>query len=424
MALSSFQVYAAATPVERFESRMDREANKVKINYQGSFQRMGKSNQDASQRYQPVNTALANMENPGNVASGSGNTQSGVLNEIQRMGDIAVQNTATQVQAFNADRRRKMEAIVARNAAMRRQSGGTATGNMGQYNPVLGGQTVSLSGNLQGLGLTAQQMTNARTIMNVGRQRGLSTGDITIGIMTALAESGLKNVNYGDRDSLGLFQQRMSQGWGNSGQIMNTNYSTNKFFSVLEKTGGSSPWMRAQNVQRSAFADGSNYRAQYNLAQRIVQAATTAAQTAGSSQTKTAAAGWINQNQFKYHDFDGWYGAQCVDLFNFYNKGFVGGGFTSGVTGAKDIWGNPNMNRNYAALGANQRAQMGDVVVYGPSWGGGYGHVGIVVQDLGGQLRVLNANATSAGSRGLTVISTLSKNGMLGYYRPRKLMAA
>lgn len=419
--VSSMQVYAAATPVERFQSRIDKDAAKVRVSYQGSQTRQT-NNQMASQRYQPVNNSLASMEFSGNAHSTNGaHNQSGVLNEIQRMGDIAVDNTATQVNKFNQDRRRQMEAIVARNQAMRAQSGGTASGAV-QYNPVLGGQQVTLSGSLQGLGLTAHQMHNARTIMDVGRKRGLSTGDITIGIMTALAESGLKNVSYGDRDSLGLFQQRHSMGWGTQAQIMNPVYSANKFYDALSRVHGGNPWMRAQLTQRSAFADGSNYRAQYSLAQRIVGAATIAAQTAGSSQTKTAAAGWINQNEFKYHDFDGWYGAQCVDLFNFYNKGFVGGGFTSGVAGAKDIWGNPNMNRNYVAVGRNQRAQMGDVVVYGSSWGGGYGHVGIVVSDQGGTLKVLNANATSAGSKGLTVISTLSKNGMLGYYRPRKLM--
>lgn len=421
MAISSFQVYAAATPVERFQSRIDKDAAKVRLSYQGAQTRQS-SNQMASQSYQPVNNSLASMEFSGNVQSENGaHSQSGTLAEIQRMGDIAVQNTAQQVTKFNTDRRREMEAIVARNNAMRAQSGGTASGAV-QYNPILGGQQVTLSGSLQGLGLTASQMTNARTIMNVGKQRGLSTGDITIGIMTALAESGLKNVNYGDRDSLGLFQQRPSMGWGSAAQVTNPVYSANKFFSTLERTGGPNPWQRAQNVQRSAFADGSNYRAQYSLAQRIVGAATIAAQTAGGSQTKTAAAGWINQNQFKYHDFDGWYGAQCVDLFNFYNKGFVGGQFITGVTGAKDIWGNPGMNKNYVAIRSNQRAQMGDVYVMGPSWGGGYGDTGIVVEDLGSKIKVLSANATSLGPRGPSVISTFTKSGLLGYYRPRKLM--
>lgn len=407
--------FAASTPVERFESKLKKYKPTPIVNTSSTMS--GLNNEQASMNMMPVNTATATMQSGGQVNSVFGpQAQQGILNEIGQIGQIEDMKMSNQVDLANYQHQAEMRRRALQNSVARAQSVGAS----GQgVNPFFGTAKTGLGfgGNLKGLGLDASQMNNARVIMNVGKQRGLSAGDITIGIMTALAESGLRNVRYGDRDSQGLFQQRPSQGWGSVSQITNPIYSAGKFFDTLKTTGGPNPWQRAQNVQRSAFSDGSNYRAQYDLAKRIV----TAASTPGSTATKTAAAGWINQNQFKYHDFDGWYGAQCVDLFNYYNRGFVGGNFIGGVTGATDIWGNPGMNKNYVAVGRNQRAQMGDVVVYGRSWGGGYGHIGIVVEDRGGQLRVLNANANGKANS-VSVISTFGKNDLLGYYRPKRLM--
>jgi TP901 family phage tail tape measure protein len=115
----------------------------------------------------------------------------------------------------------------------------------------------------------ASQLKNAKTIANVGKSMGMSGRDIEIGIMTAITESGLRNVNYGDRDSLGLFQQRPSMGWGTPQQVTNPEYAARKFFSVLKGVTGRSgmdPWLAAQSVQRSAYSDGSNYRPNWNEA--------------------------------------------------------------------------------------------------------------------------------------------------------------
>lgn len=101
-----------------------------------------------------------------------------------------------------------------------------------------------------------EQMANARTIVAVGLEMGMSSRDILIGLMTAMQESGLRNLSYGDRDSLGLFQQRPSQGWGTAAQVTNPLYASRKFFSSLKKLGGRSNlslWQAAQKVQRSAF---------------------------------------------------------------------------------------------------------------------------------------------------------------------------
>ena len=106
---------------------------------------------------------------------------------------------------------------------------------------------------------SAQQLANAALIVSVGRQMGLSTRDIQIGLITAMVESNLINVRYGDRDSLGLFQQRPSQGWGTPEQVMDPQYAARKFFTTLVQLGDSRYSMTmgeaAQAVQRSAYPD-------------------------------------------------------------------------------------------------------------------------------------------------------------------------
>jgi hypothetical protein len=71
---------------------------------------------------------------------------------------------------------------------------------------------------------------NAQVIYRVGKQLGVSDYGIVIALATAMQESSLKNIDYGDRDSVGLFQQRTSQGWGTIAEIMNPVYSARAFF--------------------------------------------------------------------------------------------------------------------------------------------------------------------------------------------------
>src|SRR5699024_6562435 len=80
----------------------------------------------------------------------------------------------------------------------------------------------------------------------------------TIAVATAIQESKLRNISYGDRDSLGLFQQRPSQGWGTEEEILNPFYSTNRFYDALVQVRGWEDGVVtevAQEVQRSAFPD-------------------------------------------------------------------------------------------------------------------------------------------------------------------------
>lgn len=106
--------------------------------------------------------------------------------------------------------------------------------------------------------LSPEQAANAALIAAVAVERGLPARAATIGIATAMQESRLENIDYGDRDSIGLFQQRPSQGWGTIEQIMDPVYSTNAFYDVLETIEGYETMeitVAAQAVQRSGFPD-------------------------------------------------------------------------------------------------------------------------------------------------------------------------
>lgn len=101
-----------------------------------------------------------------------------------------------------------------------------------------------------------EQLADATTIYQVSVTLGLPPYAAQIAIATALQESSLININYGDRDSLGLFQQRPSQGWGTPAQIMDPVYASTKFYEALVKIPRWQTiplWQAAQAVQRSAF---------------------------------------------------------------------------------------------------------------------------------------------------------------------------
>ncbi|NUR83586.1 MAG: hypothetical protein HOY71_05800 [Nonomuraea sp.] len=105
------------------------------------------------------------------------------------------------------------------------------------------------------LGLDVEQAHIAATIAAVGARRGLPERAVVIALATALQESKLQNLEYGDRDSVGVFQQRSSQGWGKKKQLMDPVYATNKFFAALVKVKNyrKIPLAdAAQAVQRSA----------------------------------------------------------------------------------------------------------------------------------------------------------------------------
>lgn len=108
------------------------------------------------------------------------------------------------------------------------------------------------------LRLTNEQARNASIIVAESYNRGLSEQAAVIALATAWQESGLRNLNYGDRDSLGLFQQRPSYDWGTKEQILDPWYSSGRFYEELVKF---DDWEStdindiAQKVQRSGHPE-------------------------------------------------------------------------------------------------------------------------------------------------------------------------
>jgi hypothetical protein len=105
---------------------------------------------------------------------------------------------------------------------------------------------------------SAEQTANAQTITQVAVELGLPRRAAVIAVSTAIVESQLRNVRYGDRDSLGLFQQRPSQGWGPPRELLNPVLAARKFYDALlavPRWALRPPGVAAQAVQRSAFPE-------------------------------------------------------------------------------------------------------------------------------------------------------------------------
>jgi hypothetical protein len=112
----------------------------------------------------------------------------------------------------------------------------------------------------QALTLDTDQAAIAATIAGVAARHELPRRAVTIALAAALQESKLHNLSYGDRDSVGIFQQRPSQGWGPAVRLQDPVYATTRFFAALTQVHGyaSMPVSQAaQDVQHSA--DGSAY---------------------------------------------------------------------------------------------------------------------------------------------------------------------
>ena len=102
---------------------------------------------------------------------------------------------------------------------------------------------------------SAEQMNNSQTITQVTQSRRLPRRAAVLAVATAIVESELANVHYGDRDSLGLFQQRPSQGWGSPADILNPAAATGKFLDhlvTIPRWQYLPPGVAEQLVQRSA----------------------------------------------------------------------------------------------------------------------------------------------------------------------------
>ena len=153
--------------------------------------------------------------------------------------------------------------------------------------PVTSGGTSGAAGSTSG-----QQIANAKAIDAVAQADGLPGRATLIALMTALQESSLLNLDHGDADSLGLYQQRPSMGWGTKAQIMDIGYATQSF---LEGRGGNKGltqipnWatlplgQAAQDVQHSLYP--TLYAGQESLARQIAAQAGINVDRPGTSTT-------------------------------------------------------------------------------------------------------------------------------------------
>ncbi|WP_209324396.1 hypothetical protein [Brevibacterium renqingii] len=127
--------------------------------------------------------------------------------------------------------------------------------------------------------LSSEQIDNARTIVGVGKGADLSKDAQTIAVMTALQESSLQNLDGGDRDSAGPFQQRPSMNWGSADEVTDPVYSSKSFYGInpespnpglteIEDWKSMDPGAAAQDVQASAYPDA--YAKWEPLAEQLV----------------------------------------------------------------------------------------------------------------------------------------------------------
>nr|WP_326556091.1 hypothetical protein [Micromonospora sp. NBC_01796] len=124
--------------------------------------------------------------------------------------------------------------------------------------------------------LSKDQLANAKAITETAKKLGMGERGAVIAVATSMQESKLENLGHlgdmNDHDSLGLFQQRPSSGWGTPEQITDPTYASTAFLSNLKQVDG---WQdmpltdAAQKVQVSAFPDA--YAQWENQAAHIVQ---------------------------------------------------------------------------------------------------------------------------------------------------------
>ncbi|GAA3620532.1 hypothetical protein GCM10022267_03360 [Lentzea roselyniae] len=116
--------------------------------------------------------------------------------------------------------------------------------------------------------MTGYKMSCARAVARQVQSRGLGLRALQIALTTVVTETDLDNVSVPeDADSLGLFQQRPSMGWGTPEQLIDPAYATNAFLNAMNGHYPNNAWQSGdipticQKIQKSGFPDGSNYRA-------------------------------------------------------------------------------------------------------------------------------------------------------------------
>ena len=149
--------------------------------------------------------------------------------------------------------------------------------------PVPGQQRCVATANNKSAVVDLEQAHFASIIAGVAVRQGLPPRAASIALATAYQETGIRNLDYGDRDSVGLFQQRSSQGWGTKKQLMDPDYAAGKFYDALVKINN---WQTdnindvAQKVQRSGHPEAYN---DHETDARVLASALTGQSSAGFS---------------------------------------------------------------------------------------------------------------------------------------------
>jgi hypothetical protein len=119
---------------------------------------------------------------------------------------------------------------------------------------------VGTTGPQEDMPITPARYDNAATIVRQALDKKMGVRAAVVAVATAMQESTLENIGYGDRDSVGLFQQRPSCGWGSTSQIMHPAYAADAFLTALHNYQHGDPawahqplWQTAQGVQASGF---------------------------------------------------------------------------------------------------------------------------------------------------------------------------
>ncbi|MEV4581512.1 C40 family peptidase [Nonomuraea jabiensis] len=251
------------------------------------------------------------------------------------------------------------------------------------------------------LDLDAEQQGNAALIVRIAIERGLPARAAVIALATALQESQLRNLRYGHLDSLGLFQQRPSQGWGSPDQILDPRHATSAFYDRLVKV---TRWEQlsltraAQAVQRSGRPDA--YAPWEPLAQRTVDALTGTCVPLIPGEQVAAVLAYAHAQLGKPYQW-GAEGPAAFDCSGLTMRAYQAAGIAIPRVAA-DQW------RHGPPIPAGQE-QPGDLAFFNGQ-ADGPGHVGLVL----GNGQMIHA----PNRRSVVKIDTYQRRDLVGFTRP------
>jgi hypothetical protein len=296
-------------------------------------------------------------------------------------------------------------------------------------------------------GWQGEQLKNATEIVKEAQRRGLPTLAAELAVATAMGESSLRNIGYGDAagpDSTGLFQQRDS--WGSRSDRQTPSKAAGFFLVALTSTpyqnnynnGANS--LSVSNVGSIYIGPGKSanaasvtiHRVQVNAdpyhyvkfwgdAQKVVAAVIAAGKSSGGSGPAlsgplgTKITNSMKSMEGKYIEFDGAFMNQCVDVAKKYVADLTG--IRNAMGNGNQWWMNPALSGTFTPISVNSPPRKGDLVSWSGSHGaypnGGVGHVAVYSHSQGGTDYYLSQNPGPAR------IQPLSRLGVQGWMRPK-----